>query len=140
MGWAITPIPGSHSRLYASLVGGFSPTTHLTNMLLVKLGSSSPIFRVKIPKIFELPPPRGMFVNTLPETNSNSSHPTRKPGPKKENHLNQSTMFGCFFWGFREGNDCFKYVKTPFRRCESWIIFLRFLSEDLSDFILSVML
>ena len=36
------------------LVGGFSPTP-LKNML-VKMGSSSPIFGVKIPKIFELPP------------------------------------------------------------------------------------
>ena len=32
-------------------------STHLKNML-VKMGSSSPIFGVKIPKIFELPPPR----------------------------------------------------------------------------------
>ena len=31
--------------------------THLKNVL-VKLGSSSPKFGVKIPKIFELPPPR----------------------------------------------------------------------------------
>ena len=36
------------------LVGGW--TTHLKNML-VKMGASSPIFGVTIPKIFELPPP-----------------------------------------------------------------------------------
>ena len=37
------------------LVGGFNQR-HLKNML-VKMGSSSPSFGVKIPKIFELPPP-----------------------------------------------------------------------------------
>ena len=37
------------------LVGGW--TTHLKNMN-VKMGSSSPNFGVKIPKMFELPPPR----------------------------------------------------------------------------------
>ena len=42
-----------HLRLL-NLVGGWV-STHLKNML-VKMGSSSPIFGVKIPRIFELPP------------------------------------------------------------------------------------
>ena len=50
----------SPGRIYVSLVEGnwlVVEPTHLKNML-VKLGSSSPIFGVKIPKIFELPPPK----------------------------------------------------------------------------------
>ena len=38
---------------YTYLVGGFNPF----EQILVKMGSSSPENRVKIPKIFELPPP-----------------------------------------------------------------------------------
>ena len=35
--------------------------THLKN-ICVKMGSSSPSFGVKIPKIFELPPPRYVVI------------------------------------------------------------------------------
>ena len=42
--------------------------THLKNML-VKMGSSSPSFGVKIPKIFELPPPRRSYPLISPENN-----------------------------------------------------------------------
>ena len=42
------------------LVGGW--TTHLKNVL-VKMGSSSPIWGMKSPKIFELPPPRSIRVS-----------------------------------------------------------------------------
>ena len=41
-------------RKRKNIVGGFNPSENM----LVKLDSSSPIFEVKIPKIFELPPPR----------------------------------------------------------------------------------
>ena len=46
---------GCLDETYRNYSGWWFFPTHLKNML-VKLGSSSPIFGVKIPKIFELPP------------------------------------------------------------------------------------
>ena len=79
--------PGPSEIKLVSLVGGWTNPCHLKNML-VKLGSSSPIFGVKIPKILELPPTSSFAITPFHPTLrnvSNLGHPTHIPRQVKRN-------------------------------------------------------